>query len=79
MSPARGEPPFLIPLAKYYSARVSFSTPDFEASRRSMACHKTQYSDDIVQRVSEAMRGGWNGELPLAPLFPAAATTDLFR
>ena len=79
MNPARGEPPFLIPLTKYFSARVSFSAADFEASRRSMACHKTQYSDDIVQRVSEAMRGASKGELPLAPLFPTAATTDLFR
>ena len=54
MNPARGEPSFLIPLAKYFSARVPFSTADFEASRRSMACHKTQYSDEIVQKVSEA-------------------------
>ena len=79
MNPARGEPPFLIPRAKYFSTRVPFSTEDFEASRRSMACHKTQFSDDIVQRVSEAQRGALNGELPLAPLFPTAAATDLFR
>ena len=79
MNPARGEPPFLIPLAKYFSTRVPFSTEDFDASRRSMACHKTQYSDDIVQRVSEAMRDGLKGELPLAPLFTTARTTDLFR
>jgi LmbE family N-acetylglucosaminyl deacetylase len=56
MNPARGEPPFLIPLAKYFSARISFSTTDFEASRRSTACHKTQYSDEIVQRVSDERR-----------------------
>ena len=43
------------------------------------ACHKTQYSDDVVQRVSEAMRGASKGELALAPLFPMAATADLFR
>jgi LmbE family N-acetylglucosaminyl deacetylase len=79
MNPARGEPPFLIPLAKYFSARVPFSTADFDASHRSMACHQTQYSNDIVQKVSEAMRGAPNGELPLAPLFPTAATNDLFR
>jgi LmbE family N-acetylglucosaminyl deacetylase len=79
MNPARGEPPFLIPLAKYYSARVPFSTADFEASRRSMACHKTQYSDDVVQRVSDGMREALKGELPLAPLFTTAGTTDLFR
>jgi LmbE family N-acetylglucosaminyl deacetylase len=79
MNPARGEPSFLIPLAKYFSARVSFSAADFEASRQSMACHKTQFSDEIVHRVSEAARGALNGELPLVPLFPAAATNDVFR
>lgn len=79
MNPAREEPPFLRPRAKYFSARVPFSTADFDASRRSMACHKTQYSDDVVQRVSEGMRGALHGELPLAPLFPMIATTDLFR
>jgi len=79
MNPAREAPSFLIPLAKYFSARVPFSTADFEASRRSMACHKTQYSDEIVQKVSEAARGALKGELPLVPLFPTAATNDLFR
>ena len=29
------------PTFEYFSARVSFSTADFEASRRSTACHKT--------------------------------------
>ena len=79
MNPARGEPPFLIPLAKYFSTRVPFSTADFEASRRSMACHKTQYSDDIVHRVSEASRDRLKEELPLAPFIPTAVATDLFR
>jgi hypothetical protein len=79
MNPARGEPPFLIPQAKYFSARVGFSTADFEASRRSMACHKTQFTDEIVQRVSEGMKVGLKGELPLAPLFPAGPTSDLFQ
>lgn len=79
MNPARGEPAFLVPLPKYFTVRVSFSAADFDASRRSMACHKTQYSDEIVQRVSEAMRVGLKGELPLAPLFATAGTNDLFR
>lgn len=79
MNPARGEPAFLIPLAKYFSVRISFSTADFEASLQSMACHKTQYSDDIVHTASEAMRKASKGELPLSPLFPVVATTDLFR
>jgi LmbE family N-acetylglucosaminyl deacetylase len=79
MNPVRGAPSFLIPLPKYFSARVPFSTADFDASRRSMACHKTQYSEEIVQKVSEAARGALKGELPLASLFPTAATDDLFR
>jgi LmbE family N-acetylglucosaminyl deacetylase len=79
MNPARGEPPFLIPQAKYFSARVGFSTADLEASRRSMACHKTQYPDDIVKRVSEAMRSASKSEIPFAPLSTTASTTDLFR
>ena len=79
MNPARPEPPFLIPQAKYFSARVSFSPADFEASLSSMACHRTQYPGDVMQRVSEAMRRASKGELALVPLFPMAATTDLFR
>ena len=50
MNPARGEPSFLIPLAKYFSVRVSFSTADFEVSRRSMACHKTQFRTKSCKR-----------------------------
>jgi LmbE family N-acetylglucosaminyl deacetylase len=79
MNPTHREPSFLVPLAKHFSARVPFSAADFEASRRSMACHKTQYSDEIVQRVSDAVRGTLKGELPLAALFSTAATNDLFR
>ena len=72
-------PSFLTPLPKYFSARISFSAADFEASRRSMACHKTQYSDEIVQKVSEATKDALKGELPLVPLFPTAETSDLFK
>jgi LmbE family N-acetylglucosaminyl deacetylase len=79
MNPARGAPPFLVPQVKYFSTRVSFSTADLEASRRSMGCHKTQYSGEIVQRVSEAMRDAWKGELQLAPLHSTTAANDLFR
>lgn len=80
MNPERGEaPPFLIPQAKYFNARVSFSPADFDASLRSMACHKTQYSDDTVNRMSAALRRASNGELAFAPLASMAATTDLFR
>jgi LmbE family N-acetylglucosaminyl deacetylase len=78
IDPGRDEPPFLIPLPKYFSTRVSFGPPDLEASLRAMACHKTQYSASVMLRVSEAMRSASTGELRLAPLIPTAGATDLF-
>jgi LmbE family N-acetylglucosaminyl deacetylase len=77
--PTRGAPPFVIPQAKYLSTRVQFSQTDLETARRSMACHKTQYSDDVLQRASEAMKGAWKGELTLAPFSSMASANDLFR
>jgi LmbE family N-acetylglucosaminyl deacetylase len=78
MNPGREET-YLRPSSKYFSARIPFSPSDFDAARRSMACHKTQYSDDMVERVSAATRDALKGELPLIPWLPQAATTDLFR
>jgi LmbE family N-acetylglucosaminyl deacetylase len=78
MNPARAEPPLLIPQAKYFTTRVPFSAADLDSSRQSMACHKTQFSDDVVQRVSEVMRASkW--ELPLTPLLQTGGTNDVFR
>jgi LmbE family N-acetylglucosaminyl deacetylase len=54
--PTRAAPPWLIPHAKYLSTRTAFSTADVEAAQRSMECHKTQFRDDVVRRVSEMMR-----------------------
>jgi LmbE family N-acetylglucosaminyl deacetylase len=79
VNPVRGAPPLLIPQAKYLSTRISFSATDFEVARGAMACHKTQYTDEILQRTTEAMRKVWNGELPLAPAFSTAAASDLFQ
>jgi LmbE family N-acetylglucosaminyl deacetylase len=79
INPTRGEPPFLIPSAKYFSTRVSFSAADLEASLRAMACHKTQYPIETVQMVSDAMRSASSRGLPFAPLFATASATDLFR
>jgi LmbE family N-acetylglucosaminyl deacetylase len=68
MNPSRGEPPLLIPQAKYFTVRVPFAA----------ACHRTQFSEDKVRRVTEASRQAWNGVLPLAPWFSASTGTDLF-
>jgi LmbE family N-acetylglucosaminyl deacetylase len=79
MNPSRAEPAFLVPLPKYFSVRVPFTAADDEAARRSMACHKTQYSDDVVQRIAGLQSRIWNGALSFAPfLFPEAGD-DLLR
>jgi LmbE family N-acetylglucosaminyl deacetylase len=79
MNPARGVPPFILPQAKYFNTRVPFIPADLGAARRAMACHKTQYTEDVVQRVSEAMGSVSQGGLLLAPSFSGAGTNDLFR
>ena len=78
MNPARGEPPFLVPLAKYFSVRVAFTPADVDAAQRSMACHQTQYSADVIQRIAGMQSRMWNGTLLLAPFLNSNAGSDLF-
>ena len=75
----RGAPPLLIPQAKLLTMRVAFTPADAEAARRSMACHKTQFPAEAVERVSEAATRAWNGVLLLAPALTVSGGTDLFR
>jgi LmbE family N-acetylglucosaminyl deacetylase len=79
INPARGEPPFLIPQSKYFSMRVPFTAADIDAARHSMSCHRSQYSEDIVQRIMDVARTTWHGTLPLAPFLATASGTDLFQ
>ena len=44
-----------------------------------MECHKTQVSQDAIDRVIPAMRDAWKGEIPLSPMVPEARANDLFR
>ena len=79
MNPTRGVPPFVIPQASLFSARVRFSDADLEAARRSMSCQKTQYPQESVDRVISTMRDTLKGELPLTAMVPQAPSNDLFR
>jgi LmbE family N-acetylglucosaminyl deacetylase len=79
MNPERGEPPLVIPQAKHFTVRVPFTPPDLEAAQRAMACHRTQYSDEVMQRVFPAQARIWNGTILLVPAFSTAPGTDLFR
>jgi LmbE family N-acetylglucosaminyl deacetylase len=80
MNPQRGAPPLLVPDARYATVRVPFSQEDLQAAARSMACHKSQFTPEVVQRVQAAAARVWNGAIPLVPAFPATTRiTDLFR
>jgi hypothetical protein len=61
------------------TVRVPFTPEDLQAAARSMACHKSQFSNEVVQRVHAAAARIWNGAIPLVPAFPTAPITDLFR
>jgi LmbE family N-acetylglucosaminyl deacetylase len=79
MNPQRGEPPLLIPDARYVTAHVPFKPEDLQAAARSMTCHKSQISDEVAQRVLVAATKFWNGAIPLVPAFTTGKVTDLFR
>jgi LmbE family N-acetylglucosaminyl deacetylase len=79
MNPQRGAPPFTIPQAKYFTVRVPFAPEDLEAARRSMPCHRSQFTPEVVARVFPASAKAWNGVISLVPAFDGASATDLFR
>jgi LmbE family N-acetylglucosaminyl deacetylase len=79
MNPKRGAPPFTIPQAKYFTVRVPFAPEDLEAARRSMPCHRSQFTPEVVARVFPASAKAWNGVISLVPAFDGASATDLFR
>jgi LmbE family N-acetylglucosaminyl deacetylase len=79
MNPTRGVPPFVIPQTGLFTLRVRFAEADLEAARRSMGCHKTQVSQEAVDRVVVAMREVWKGELPLSPMVPQPLSDDIFK
>jgi len=79
MSPRGAEPPLLVPDSRYATARVPFTPEDLEASARSMACHKSQFNDEVVRRVHAEAARVWNVVIPLIPAFPTPPITYLFR
>src|SRR5215204_4043702 len=76
---AQALPPFVIPRAELFTVRVPFTDADLNAGRRSFECHKTQVSQEAIDRVIPAMRDAWKGEIPLSPMVPEGPAKDLFR
>lgn len=79
MNPERGAPPLVVPDARYFTTRVGFAPQDFAAAKLSMACHRTQFTPEVVERVSSAAGAAWKNAIPVIPAFPAASARDLFR
>jgi N-acetyl-1-D-myo-inositol-2-amino-2-deoxy-alpha-D-glucopyranoside deacetylase len=79
MNPQRGAPPMLVPAAKYLSTIVPFTRADLDAAKRSMACHRSQYSTELIERIFPMQARSWNGNVTFAPAYPAYAGMDLFK
>ena len=78
-NPQRGEPPMLFPQTKYFTVRVPFQPIDLQAAQRSMACHHSQFTPEMLQRLLPQLDGIWNGRISFVPGSPAASGSDLFR
>ena len=78
MNPDRGAPPLLVPQTRHLSARIAFESADFDAAARSMACHRTQYTEEQVARSTQAARSSLNGIILLAPAFTTDGESSIF-
>jgi LmbE family N-acetylglucosaminyl deacetylase len=76
--PGRPEPPWLAPGPKYSRVRVQFTPRDADAARRAMGCHRSQFTDEMVQRATAAGMGPWADGIPLIPAESSADENDLF-
>jgi len=77
-NPQRGEPPMLLPQAKYFTVRVPFTDADADAAIKAMACHHTQFTAELLEKAAPAFRKAWNGGVAFVPASPALAGDDLF-
>lgn len=78
MNPDREPPPFLAPQAGLLTVRVPVTVADFDATHRSMACHKTQFPDALIERMAGGLRTISKGQWPLSPMVPGPSSSDLF-
>ena len=79
MNPQRGEPPMLFPQAKYFTVRVPFTPADLDAAMKAMACHKSQFTPETLQRLLPEQQRVWNGTVAFIPASSASSGDDLFR
>jgi LmbE family N-acetylglucosaminyl deacetylase len=70
INPARGEPPLLFPLEKYFTVQVPFTPADLEAAKKAMSCHRSQFSPELLERMLPQQERIWNGKVAFVPAAP---------
>lgn len=78
MDPEREPPPFLAPQGSVATVRVPVTEADLDAAHRSMACHKTQFPDALLERMAGGLRAIAKGGWPLSPIVPGPPAGGLF-
>ena len=78
-NPQRGEPPLLIPQAKYFTMRVPITPADIDAAGKAVSCHHSQFPADVVARLLPAQARIFGGVVALIPTFATSGGADLFR
>ena len=79
INPQRGEPPLLLPQAKYFTVQVPFTPADLESAKKAMACHRSQFSPEMLQRLVPELGRLWNGKIAFIPGSSSMSGDDLFR
>jgi hypothetical protein len=69
----------VIPQSKYFTVQVPFQPADGEAAAKSMACHHSQFTPEMLQRLVPELQRVWNGKIAFIPGSPGMGGTDLFR
>lgn len=79
VNPQRGAPPMMFPQAKYFTVQVPFTPADLDASKKAVACHHSQMTPELLQRLLPEAERIWNGKVPFVPATASMKGTDLFR
>ena len=79
INPQRGEPPLLFPQAKYFTIHVPFTAADLKAAQKAAACHRSQFSPEMLQRMVPELARVWDGKIAFIPATSSTSGDDLFR
>jgi LmbE family N-acetylglucosaminyl deacetylase len=78
INPQRGEPPLLLPQAKYFTVQVPFTPADLDAATKAASCHGSQFSPELLQRMVPELARVWNGRIGFVPASSSMSGDDLF-